>query len=319
MGKDPAGDPEQLQNNLRVKPDVYLAALMDEVNEHLIELIDKIGSNKNTQNPFITKLYTSPETAIAVATLIQPDSADVIANPTTIPPTPGYQTHTIYETLKRLSPKIAVINDGTDILYVISSSDGLTWSPEITILPGEYWDFVDVWELRLRSPTVGDAVAFTGGVYRISEYKFGLAYSGLQPSASGALGGPAFPIGNTNLTNIIVQILGTPMNAVLDTTTPLGPNATYFGAIRDFRNSRLGFMGVLAASDVISAANGFRIQQSNETVIWVDEDAIITTAVPGGFAGRIKSAIATRFARVAYTNGVAAQSTFSLGSRATIA
>jgi hypothetical protein len=317
--KTPVADADQLKKNLRVKPDVYMAALLDEVNEHLVELIDRTGAGQRPpQNPLATKLYTTPETAITVATPVIPDSFDTISDPNTVPPTPGYQVHTIYETLKRISPKISVINDGSEIIYVVSSSDGNTWSPETTVLPGESWDFYNVYEVRLRSPIVGDPSTFSGGVYRITENSFRLAYSGFQPSVSASLAGPFLPIGNTGLTAITLLLFGKPANALLDTDIPLGAGATYLGATRDFRPSRLGFMSALTYSDVVSAANGFRIQQSNDGLVWLDLDAIITTAIPGGFGGRIKSAIAGRFARVAYTNGAGAQTFFSLGSRSTI-
>lgn len=304
------------RGDLRVKPDVYMAALMDEVNEHLVELSDTLNA-VNKQNTPYTKHYTTPETAILVATPVEPNSPDSISNPTAIPPTPGYQSHTIYESLKRMSPKLSVINDGDDIIYVISSSEGKEWTLENPVLPGESRTFDNVYELRLRSPSAGNIAAFTGGVYRITEYDFRLAYSGLQPSVSGVFGAG---IASANLTTIITTLFGEPQNAMVDVNAPavdplLGPNATYLGQIRDFRHSRLGFMGAVAVSDVASAAAGFRIQQSNDTVNWVDLDAVL---MPGAAGARVKSAIATRFARVAYTNGAAGQALLSIGSRVMI-
>ena len=319
IAKPPEADAEQLRGSLRVKPDVYMAALLDEVNEHLVELIDKIGQ-QGTQKPLITKFYTTTETAITVATPNTPNSPSNISDPNTVPPTPGYQAHTVYETLQRISPRLSIINDGDDVIYVISTSEGVAWTPENPILPGESRTFFNVYELRLRSPTIGDVTAFTGGTYRLTEYEVSTAYSGLQPSAASFLGVAAFGSalsGASNLNTILAGLLGLPMNSVFDTTTPLAAGATFFGTVRDFNFSRLGFMGAIAGSTVASAANGFRIQQSHDGALWdFDGDAVTTAA---GVASRIKAAISARFARVAYTNGAAPQTGFRMGSRAMIA
>lgn len=302
------------RGDLRVKPDVYIASLLDEVNEHLIELIDKIGPVNKQNAPFI-KFYTTPETSILVATPNEPNSPDTISDPAAIPPTPGYQAHTIYETLQRRSPRISVSNDGTDRIFVISSSDADNWTPENLILPGASRDFYNVYELRLRSPTVGNTTNISGGVYNITEYGIRLGNTGINPS-SPAYTGLVNIVGSANTTTVLAAIFGLPMNSVFDSVTPLGIGATFFGAARDFNFSRLGFMGAIAGSDVASAVNGFRIQQSHDGFIWdFDGDAVTTAPL---VASRIKGAIATQFARVAYTNGAVAQAAFRIGSRATI-
>ena len=99
----------------------------------------------------------------------------------TFGPSPiGYQRERVHDVLKtRNAPRCTVINDGDATIYVISSVNGRKWSPETPILPYEARTFFNVWELRIRSPIKGEITAspFTGGVYRITEFDYWLAYS----------------------------------------------------------------------------------------------------------------------------------------------
>lgn len=143
--------------------------------------------------------YDTPLVAIAVGTPLQPTGPDILSVPTAIPPASGYQAERIYGTLNRKAPKLAVINDGTANLFVISTSDGHNWSSEVTILTGEGRMFYDVFEIRLRSPTAGNLGLGTGGIYRAIERDFWLAYSktvssgpgGFTPLNKGSLVGQA--------------------------------------------------------------------------------------------------------------------------------
>lgn len=119
--------------------------------------------------------YNTPLTAIQVATPVQPNSPDTFSN--IITGVPGYQSEGIYNALQRISPKITVINDGSDSLFVITTPDSTNWSTEAAILMGEARTFFNVWELRLRSPAAGDVTKLTGGIYRVTEFDFWLAYS----------------------------------------------------------------------------------------------------------------------------------------------
>jgi len=369
------GNEEEVnRDDLRVKPDVYMAALMDEVNEHLVELIDKMDA-VNKQSALPIKFYTTPETAILAATPDEPNSPDTITSmpseatwtaltaysfrvlvkptsanstgylyecttagtsggtepawPTTVGNTvtdgtviwtcisaAGYQAHTIYETLKRMAPGITIINDGNNTIFVISTSEGERWTPENPIFPGESRTFDNVYELRLRSPTVGDVTNFTGGVYRITEYKVILANTGLKPLVLDYSRIVAI-IGSANLMTIVAALFGLPMNAVFDSedATSLGANATFVGDTRDFRFSRLGFMSAIAFSSRASADLGFKIEQSHNGTNWDFEDAVTTV---GGTGSRIKAAIAARYARVSYTNGIFPTVNLRIGSRAMI-
>ena len=156
----------------------------------LLARITAIQESLTTATKAEDKYYDTPLTAIAVATPVQPNSPDTFSNATTVPPTPGYQTETIYATLQRNSPKMFVINDGTDHLYVITSPDGKNWSSEVTILTGEARTFFNVFEVRLRSPSAGTLTPVLGGVYRVIERDFWLAY--IKPVAGGAPNRAAF-------------------------------------------------------------------------------------------------------------------------------
>ena len=136
--------------------------------------------------------YNTPQTVIQVATPNPPAGITLdpamIYNPVT--GTPGYQVEGIYTQLQRKSPRVTVINDGTSILYAITTSDSSTWSQEAPILIGEARTFFNVWELELRSPTAGNLTLGTGGIYRVTEYDFWLAYS--SAIAAAALNRAAF-------------------------------------------------------------------------------------------------------------------------------
>lgn len=101
----------------------------------------------------------------------------------------GYQKEEIYNKLKRIAPKVTIINDtkstdGNGTLYVIVTQDGSSWSNETPILFGEARTFYNVWELRLRSPAAGNLTTLIGGVYRVTEYDFWLAYSNVISSTA---------------------------------------------------------------------------------------------------------------------------------------
>lgn len=140
--------------------------------------------------------YVTGEVPVQVATPNPPPSIpggqlstydpDMIAFDTytqTFGPSPtGYQRERVRDVLKtRNAPRCTVINDGNASIYVISSVNGRVWSPETPILPYEARTFFNVWELRIRSPVKGDILAspFTGGVYRVTEFDYWLAYSRL--------------------------------------------------------------------------------------------------------------------------------------------
>lgn len=144
----------------------------------LTTMVDSLGTAPKPEE----KYYDTPQNVIAVATPAHPNSPDTFS---AVPATPGYQSENIYATVGRIATKVTVINDGTVTLFVISSPDGKTWSSENTILIGEARTFWNVWELRLRSATAGAiGPPVTGGVYRVTERDFWLAYSSAIAGAS---------------------------------------------------------------------------------------------------------------------------------------
>lgn len=166
----PAGEPGYTELIQRIlEQNETLRQILDQ----LIEVVKSAGTAPGQELQY----YNTPLTGIQVPTPTQPSSPDSIANVTTVPVTPGYQIESIYNTLHRISPRITVINDGSDTLFVISTSDSTNWSTEAALLMGEARTFFNVWELRLRSPAAGDVTKLTGGIYRVTEFDFWLAYS----------------------------------------------------------------------------------------------------------------------------------------------
>ncbi len=167
-----------------------------------------------------TRWYNTPTTAITVATPVQPSSPDIISNPTT--GTSGYQRETVYATLERIAPKLTVINDGTDTIFVITTTDGSTWSSESPILQGEKRILYNVFEMRLRSPTAGNLTAETGGIYRATELDLWPAYVKLItpgafiPINKASVVGQLQPVANAD---ILLALTGASLTATNTPTT----------------------------------------------------------------------------------------------------
>lgn len=195
----PGGEPgytELIQLNLE----------QNETLRQMLAALTEIAKNAGTAPHQEIQFYNTPLTAIQVATPTQPDSPDVIANATTVPVTTGYQVEGIFNTLHRISPRITVINDGSDTLFVISTSDSINWSTEAAILMGEARTFFNVWELRIRSPAAGVTATLTGGIYRVTEFDFWLAYS-TNPNRSLFTGqrlAVPFPAPGVTVTNLLI-------------------------------------------------------------------------------------------------------------------
>jgi len=153
-----------------------ISNILEKNNRIITELRNQLVGSDSTQPKTEKKYFSTAQTAVTVATANKPESPDVIAG---VPAgATGYDRITISDILGHISPKISVINDGNAALYIIASSDGKTWSnDENPILVGEAREFYNVYELRIRSPTAGTVATSQGGVYRVTEYQYSLAYT----------------------------------------------------------------------------------------------------------------------------------------------
>jgi len=123
------------------------------------------------------RYYNTPQTAIQVATPNPATGQTLDPELLTNGVNPGYQAERVYVQLQRIAPQISVINDGNTAIYVITTPDGTNWSQEAAILQGEARRFFNVWELKLRSTVAGNVSTLQGGVYRVTEYEYSLAYT----------------------------------------------------------------------------------------------------------------------------------------------
>ncbi len=106
---------------------------------------------------------------------------------------PVYNTERIFEELERYSDIIFVCNNGTNTLFIIVSHGGRTnFSQETPIFPGEIKTYYNVYEIRLRSPTVGLP-------YRITEYDLNSIFGSISvPSPKAVLHVSPLPMAGTN-------------------------------------------------------------------------------------------------------------------------
>ncbi len=129
-----------------------LQELKNEISSTKLENI-KIDDSKRIEGEVDRNRYDILDT-ITTAMAEDPDSPD----------SPDYNRERIFEVLGRNAPELQVLNDGDDSLYVIISHSGSTnFSHEATIRAGESKIYDNVYELRLRSPTVDLP-------YRVTEY-----------------------------------------------------------------------------------------------------------------------------------------------------
>lgn len=129
-------------------------------------------------------VFDTGSLTISIATATTPGSPDTISNAATA--TTGYDRVQVNHLLSRNSPRLTLVNDGPDTIYVISSDDGEKWSQtEVVIQYGEYRVFNNVFELRLRSPQLSS--------YRVTEGEIYTSYA----IATADLNRPNFVTGRT--------------------------------------------------------------------------------------------------------------------------
>ncbi|TAL40394.1 MAG: hypothetical protein EPN89_19970 [Methylovulum sp.] len=122
-----------------------------------------------------------------------------------------YNAERVFEYLERYSEIIYVANDGTDNLYVIVSHGGRTrFSQEAPIYPGEIKFYLNVYEIRLRSPTAGLA-------YRVTEYRINnISEISSIPIEKANLHNQALPAANTNWLATDISPTNTPTTLMIE-------------------------------------------------------------------------------------------------------
>lgn len=130
-----------------------------------------------------------------------------------------YNTERIFESLERYADIIYVANDGTDNLYIIVSHGGRTrFSTEAPIYPGEIKCYFNVYEIRLRSPTVGLA-------YRVTEYCINnISEISSIPIEKANLHNQALPAVNTNWLSSDITPTNTPTTFMIEVAVSVSGN-----------------------------------------------------------------------------------------------
>lgn len=135
----PKADAGKLQQNLRVKPDVYIATLLDEVNEHLLELTDLLKNQETVPKKSVP--YNTGE--ISIATPLRTKPAD-----------PSGYTHIENVYAKNNNKPLGkghLINEGTGRIFFIVYENAETFSDQEEVLnPGEHRVLYNIFEIRLR-------------------------------------------------------------------------------------------------------------------------------------------------------------------------
>lgn len=204
------------------------------------------------------RYYNTPQTAISVAT------PNPTAGQSLDPDNPGYQAERVFVQLNRIAPQISVINDGNAAIYVIITPDGTNWSQEAAILVGEARRFYNVYELRLRSTAAGTVATLQGGIYRVTEYEYSLAYTSTvlfnrTSFTVQSLQGILLPAaGGTQLPNITV-----PNGFALVIRATPGNAGNVYYAINSANTNVATTRGTLAAGDSVS------LYISNANLVWV--------------------------------------------------
>ncbi len=146
----------------------------DEIFKEMLGNLTSIAKHGATSPVPSGIYYNTGQTVITNATPNPPAGQVIDPSGVTALGTLNYQTELVHNTLQRNAPTIGVINDGTTIIYVVSTQDAHTWSNEAPILPGEGGFFYNVWALGLRSTAAGNIATGQGGIYRVKEYGFWL-------------------------------------------------------------------------------------------------------------------------------------------------
>lgn len=142
-------------------PDKYtgifsgIASSLSKIAEGISRLVKKSTTPEDV-------LVNYPQTTVTIATPARPDCPEIIANAAL--GIVGYDRVAVYYDRHRIANRVWVTNDGGDTLFVITTHNSINWSGESQVFPGEFREYSDVYELRVRSPS-----ACT--MYRVTEYE----------------------------------------------------------------------------------------------------------------------------------------------------
>jgi len=137
---------DSLEHEVKHKSDHHGYVKIDEEDQKVKQ---KHGFDKDPDN------YYDVRSTITTAQTTDPDDFE----------NANYNRERVYQILDRYAPVVQVVNDGQDDIFVRVSHGGTTtFSRESRIIPGDNKKFWNVYELRLRSPTVGTP-------YRVTEYE----------------------------------------------------------------------------------------------------------------------------------------------------
>lgn len=141
----------------------------------------------------------------------------------------NYNQEQVFVSLERNAEKITVSNDGSGTLFVIVSHEGgQNFARERPIYPGENKTYFNIYELRLRSPTLNLP-------YRVTEYPICCISTAVQIGA--ATSAQLTPIEKAVLHNAVLPAIGvnwlavdlTPTN--VPTTFGINVSATRAGTL----------------------------------------------------------------------------------------
>ena len=209
------------------------------------------------------RYYNTPQTAIQVATPNPATGQTLDPELLTNGVNPGYQAERVYVQLQRIAPQISVINDGNTAIYVITTPDGTNWSPEAAILVGEARRFFNVWELKLRSTVAGNVSTSQGGVYRVTEYEYSLAYT-----STVLFNRTALTI--QSLQNIALPAVGTQLpNITIPNGFSLAIRATPGNTGNVFVATSAANLNVATTRATLSAGDSLELYISNANLVWV--------------------------------------------------
>lgn len=163
--------------------------------ESLSSTVDSVISSNVTSNTIASKRYNDyydVSGTITVASATNPNDFD----------SQVYNRERIFVDKGRNAERLLVKNDGSDILYcVVSHSNELAMSAEVPVYPGESKIYYNVYELRLRSPTILNA-------YRVTEYEIIIGSGGTNATTI-AMPTDVIVGTTTGISNVAAQITAT--------------------------------------------------------------------------------------------------------------